>query len=118
MAENEKRLLESLDRLVEPTSRGDSMSPLRWTCKSTRKLATQLFNEGLKVSHTEDVKRVGANTPTLGKRLSKKFDLSYLQVLPPTGPLQLPEQHSPSVTQGSPLAKSRQSVASASWSSS
>ena len=31
-------LLADLDALVEPTSRGDPMSPLRWTCKSTTKL--------------------------------------------------------------------------------
>ena len=30
---------EDLDRLVEPTSRGDPESPLRWTCKSVRQLA-------------------------------------------------------------------------------
>src|SRR5512132_1677664 len=32
-------LLAALDALVEPTSRGDPMSPLRWTCTSTRNLA-------------------------------------------------------------------------------
>src|SRR6266542_1019576 len=30
-------LLAALDALVEPTARGDPQSPLRWTCKSTRK---------------------------------------------------------------------------------
>jgi transposase len=35
-----------LERLVEPGSRGDPESPLRWTCKSTRKLATQLTEMG------------------------------------------------------------------------
>ena len=28
-------LLEALERLIEPSTRGDPMSPLRWTCKST-----------------------------------------------------------------------------------
>jgi hypothetical protein len=32
-------LVEDLDRLVSPDTRGDSESPLRWTCKSTRQLA-------------------------------------------------------------------------------
>src|SRR5437763_563516 len=32
----------ALERLVEPESRGDPMSPLRWTCKSTRRLAAEL----------------------------------------------------------------------------
>jgi len=37
---------------VEPTSRGDPMSPLRWTCKSTRQLAMALTQTGHRVSHT------------------------------------------------------------------
>lgn len=36
--------------LVEPQERGDPMSPLRWTTKSTRKLATVLTRQGHKVS--------------------------------------------------------------------
>ena len=43
-------LLESLDALVEPTSRGDPMSPLRWTCKSTTRLAKELNVMGHAVS--------------------------------------------------------------------
>ncbi len=31
----------ALERLVEPESRGDPQSPLRWTCKSTRRLAQE-----------------------------------------------------------------------------
>ncbi len=37
-------LLDALDALVEPTSRGDPMSPLRWTCKSTTRLALKKQN--------------------------------------------------------------------------
>ena len=33
----EEHLLKALDDLVEPTSRGDPMSPLRWTCKGLAK---------------------------------------------------------------------------------
>jgi transposase len=40
-----------LDRLVEPTSRGDPESPLRWTCKSVRRLAEELRRLGHKTSH-------------------------------------------------------------------
>lgn len=40
-----------LERLVEPTSRGDPKSPLRWTCKSVRKLAEELQRHGHKTSH-------------------------------------------------------------------
>ena len=35
-------LLKALEKLVEPTTRGDPESPLRWTCKSTRLLAEEL----------------------------------------------------------------------------
>ena len=44
-------LVSALAALVDPTPRGDPMSPLRWTCKSTRKLATALTGQGHKVSH-------------------------------------------------------------------
>jgi hypothetical protein len=43
-------LLADLDALVEPTSRGDPMSPLRWTCKSTTRLAEELAHLGHQVS--------------------------------------------------------------------
>jgi Rhodopirellula transposase DDE domain len=39
-------VLQALETLVEPTTRGDPMSPLRWTCKSTRKLAEALQQQG------------------------------------------------------------------------
>ena len=39
-------LLADLERLVEPGSRGDPMSPLRWTSKSTTKLAAELTARG------------------------------------------------------------------------
>ena len=47
------QLLQALDALVEPTARGDPMSPLRWTCKSTRRLAKELGRQGHEVSHTK-----------------------------------------------------------------
>jgi len=43
-------LLAALDSLVEPDSRGDPMSPLRWTLKSTRRLATELTRMGHQAS--------------------------------------------------------------------
>lgn len=46
-------LLKQLDALVEPISRGDPMSPLRWTCKSTRRLAKELTAQGHPCSHTK-----------------------------------------------------------------
>ena len=41
----------ALERLVEPVSRGDPESPLRWTCKGTRRLAQELRDQGYLVSH-------------------------------------------------------------------
>lgn len=39
-------LLADLEALVDPATRGDPTSPLRWTCKSTLKLAEELHNQG------------------------------------------------------------------------
>lgn len=49
-------LLSALEALVEPTTRGDPMSCLRWTCKSTRKLAEEVTAQGYPVSHTKVAK--------------------------------------------------------------
>jgi hypothetical protein len=45
-------LLPDLEALVEPTTRGDPESPLRWTCKSVRRLAQALQAQGHQVSRT------------------------------------------------------------------
>jgi len=50
--EYDPQLESDLDALVEPTSRGDPESPLRWTCLSTRTLAKTLREMGHQVSHT------------------------------------------------------------------
>ena len=46
-------LIRALEALIEPGSRGDPMSPLRWTCKSTRILADELASQGFAVSSTK-----------------------------------------------------------------
>jgi Rhodopirellula transposase DDE domain len=56
---------EALDLLVEPLTRGDPMSPLRWTCKSRAKLAAALTAQGWRVSSTT----VGHLLHALGYRL-------------------------------------------------
>jgi hypothetical protein len=48
--ERQPDLLDALDRLVDPDTRGDPTSPLRWTCKSTRQLADALGAQGFQVS--------------------------------------------------------------------
>ena len=40
----------ALEKLVEPFSRGDPMRPLRWTCKSVRRLAAELLAAGHRIS--------------------------------------------------------------------
>ncbi|HQT96149.1 MAG TPA: ISAzo13 family transposase [Thermoanaerobaculaceae bacterium] len=44
--QSDPSILEALERLVEPLTRGDPEAPLRWTCKSTRKLAEELQDQG------------------------------------------------------------------------
>jgi hypothetical protein len=46
------KLLKALENLVEPVTRGDPESVLRWTCKSLRQLETELRSQGYVVSHT------------------------------------------------------------------
>lgn len=50
--EKDPKLLDALEALVEPTTRGDPGAPLKWTCKSTRELSTELRKCGHIVSHT------------------------------------------------------------------
>jgi len=63
--ETQPGLEEALERLVNPVTRGDPMSPLRWTCKSRAKLAAALCQEGWSVSSTS----VGRMLNKLGYRL-------------------------------------------------
>ena len=51
LVETDPRLLSDLQRLVDPVTRGDPMSPLLWTCKSTRNLAEALAAKGHDLSH-------------------------------------------------------------------
>ena len=50
LIETQPGLLEALDELVHPDTRGNPMSLLRWTSKSTAKLAVQLVRQAFKVS--------------------------------------------------------------------
>lgn len=45
------KLRDALSALIDPVTRGDPESPLRWTCKSLRNLADELTNQGYNVSH-------------------------------------------------------------------
>ncbi len=50
LTEKQPGLLEALDELVEPETRGHPMSLLRWTSKSAKKLADELVRKGFEVS--------------------------------------------------------------------
>lgn len=58
-------LAKALEQLVSPVTRGDPMSPLRWTCKSRANLAGALCQEGWRISSTS----VGRALNQLGYRL-------------------------------------------------
>ena len=51
LTERDPGLLTDLEALVDPDTRGDPMSPLRWTCKSTRQLAGALQERGHRVGY-------------------------------------------------------------------
>jgi hypothetical protein len=65
LTETDPGLLAALEGLVDPVTRGDPMSPLRWTTKSTRNLADALTGDGHPVSHV----RVGDLLRGLGYSL-------------------------------------------------
>jgi hypothetical protein len=50
--ETQPGLAAALEALVEPVTRGDPVSPLRWTCKSRAKLTAALVRDGWQVSST------------------------------------------------------------------
>jgi hypothetical protein len=52
LAALDPELVTAMETLVEPATRGDPASPLRWTCKSTRRLARELTAQGHPVSRT------------------------------------------------------------------
>jgi transposase len=49
LTDHQPLLPQALEALVEPTSRGDPQSPLRWTCKSVRCLAAELHGQGYRI---------------------------------------------------------------------
>ena len=65
LEQSQPGLLAALEALVDPLTRGDPTSPLRWTCKSRAKLAAALTQQGWRVSSTT----VGRMLHQLGYRL-------------------------------------------------
>ncbi len=50
ITEKDPKILVELENLIEPLTRGDPESPLRWTCKSTYKLQDELNGKGYEIS--------------------------------------------------------------------
>src|SRR5262250_2834652 len=68
-------LVADLEALVEPTTSGDPESPLRWTCKSVRRLAEALQQQGHQVSRTLVAELLNATGYSLqGNRKTKEGD--------------------------------------------
>lgn len=53
ITEHDPCLMGAMERMIDPETRGDPESPLRWTCKSTRSLAAQLSRQRHPISHTK-----------------------------------------------------------------
>ena len=50
LTKTDATLVPDLESLIDPSTRGDPESPLRWTCKSVRKLAAELVVKGHEIS--------------------------------------------------------------------
>ena len=50
LKDKDSTLLQDIDSILEPVTRGDPESPLRWTCKSTTRIAEELRIQGHQVS--------------------------------------------------------------------
>jgi len=75
MTVSDPRLLAALDRLIDPDTRGDPESPLRWICKSTRTLAAQLTKQRHPISHVKVAALLHAQDYSLqGNRKTEEGD--------------------------------------------
>ncbi len=72
LAETEPKVVVALERLIDPQTRGDPCSPLRWTSKSTEKLAKELRGKGFSTSADtvgRMLRRMGYSLQSTRKRL-------------------------------------------------
>src|SRR6266849_1891856 len=53
ITETDPGLVDALEALIAPDTRGDPESPLRWTCKSTRMIAQALRRQHHAISHSK-----------------------------------------------------------------
>ena len=75
LTEHDPRLVDALERLIDPNTRGDPETPLRWTCKSTRILAAHLTRQRHPVSHMKVAQLLHAEGYSLqGNRKTEEGD--------------------------------------------
>ena len=101
-ADTDSTLKRDLERLVDPVSRGDPESPLRWTCKSVRQLATALKGMGHRTSH----RSTSSATPSIRSNHECQKCNSYFVTGPNVGCNVEQSLDSARISRGSrPLAK-------------
>jgi hypothetical protein len=75
ITDHDPRLASALERLIDPDTRGDPETPLRWTCKSTRTLAAQLTRQRHRISHMKVAQLLHAQGYSLqGNRKTEEGD--------------------------------------------
>ena len=75
ITDHDPRLAGALERLIDPDTRGDPETPLRWTCKSTRTLAAQLTRQKHPISHMKVAQLLHAQGYSLqGNRKTEEGD--------------------------------------------
>jgi len=75
ITDHDPGLADALERLIDPDTRGDPETPLRWTCKSTRALATELTRQKHPVSHMKIAQLLHLEGYSLqGNRKTKEGD--------------------------------------------
>ena len=75
ITDQDPRLASALERLIDPDTRGDPETPLRWTCKSTRTLAAQLTHQRHRISHMKVAQLLHAQGYSLqGNRKTEEGD--------------------------------------------
>jgi hypothetical protein len=52
LVEADPEIYDALESLIDPVTRGDPVTPLKWTCKSTRRLSLELIKQGYSISPT------------------------------------------------------------------
>jgi len=79
ITEHDPRLAGALERLIDPDTRGDPETPLRWTCRSTRTLAAQLTRQRHPISHMKVAQLLHAQGYSLqGNRKTEEGDRRQL----------------------------------------